>query len=820
MKTLKPDLLSASIAFTLLFCSAQVSAQNPVESAPEAAVTTEASAVPVSDAKAQNLETITVTARGMAEPLQKMPLPITAFSEKTIEKKGLTDVRDIANLTPSFSFRSGYGRGFDRPVIRGMSNIQGEPNASFFIDGVYVEGDISSYGLENLQRVEVVRGPQSAAFGRRTFSGAVNFITKRPGSNPGGKVTLGAGNYGQEKMGLFYSGGNEDGTFGYDLSFNKRGNDGVFYNQASDKKDLGGIETISVMGAVAWSPTDKLDFTARVMQQKSRDQHFAVARVGSENMNCYLPEYTGQLYFGLYPILESRRRGYFCGDLPNPSEYALNTDEFTAAGYFPGRKTDLFRTSLVADYLFDSGWKFTSTSAYNESETYAATDQDYSAIRGYGGAFESFAKSGVTNWSQDFRLSSDDSLAVSGLVGAYYYHQEAEPGYTGDLTGFVLPGNLSVREIANNPQDKTVNKAVYGLINWRINDQWTTSLEGRYAWDEINKGGVDTRLLSGVTYTQAYALAETFKSFTPRATLSYQADDNINLYGLVSKGTKPGGFNTDVYRADFLESERDALIARGLETFDEEQAWNYELGIKSDWLDGRMRVNANIYQIDWENQQLTETGPVIRRNGSLFATSYTTNVGESRIRGFELESQWAFATGWLASLAYSYTDAEILSFINQDQADLFSEANAPTLADPAANAAGYTLPRVPKQKFTLGLMYDGTFANGWGYTANMDSTYEGRRYVQVDNLASLAPSTRTNFRFSLYPTERLQVSAYVINAFNDRTPEDAQRTINPDAYIALPAVPPLTGLAVSNLRDFGVSASLPRMYGVEVSYKF
>ncbi|WP_269789732.1 TonB-dependent receptor [Stenotrophomonas sp. Iso1] len=811
MKTIKPDLLCASIAFALLLCANNAAAQSAEASSATPAASNDA---------VSSLDKITVTARGVSEPLQQMPLPITAMSEQTIEKKGLTDVRDIANLSPSFSFKSGYGRGFDRPVIRGMSNIQGESNASFFIDGVYVEGDISSYGLENIQRVEVIRGPQSAAFGRRTFSGAVNFITKRPGSVPGGKVTLGVGNYGQEKMGLFYSGSNDDGSFGYDISLNKRGNDGVFYNQASGRKDLNGTETLSGMAAIAWSPTENLDITARVMKQKSRDQHFAAARLGSDNLNCYLPEYTGGLYFGLYPILESRRRGYYCGDLKSPSDYAINTKEFEAAGYFSGRKTDLLRTSLVVDYLFDNGWNLTSTSAYNKNETYSASDQDYSAIRGYGGAFESFANTGLKNWSQDIRLSTDQNLAVSGMVGAYYYHQQAQPGWGGDLTGFVLPGNKSVTTIATDPDDKTVNKAIYGLINWHINDKWTTSLEGRYARDEISKGGVDTRALGTSIYTQAYALSETFSSFTPRWTLSYQAAENVNVYGLVSKGTKPGGFNTDVYRADFLETERDALIARGLETFKEEEAINYELGIKSDWLDGTLRVNANLYQIDWTNQQLTETGPVIRKNGSLFATSYTTNVGESRIRGFELETQWAFAKGWLASLAYSYTDAEILKFLSQDQADLFSDSNAPTLADPAANAAGYTLPRVPKNKATLGLMYDGAFANGWQYTANMDTTYESRRYVQVDNLASLAPSTRTNFRFSLRPTEQLQVSAYVTNAFNDRTPEDAQRTINPDAYVAIPAVPPLTGLAVSNLRDFGVTPSLPRMYGVEVSYKF
>jgi len=811
MKIIKPDLLCSSIAFALMLCAGNAAAQAADESAAPPAANSDA---------VQSLDQITVTARGVSEPLQQMPLPITAMSAQTIEKKGLVDVRDIANLSPSFSFKSGYGRGFDRPVIRGMSNIQGESNASFFIDGIYVEGDISSYGLENIQRVEVIRGPQSAAFGRRTFSGAVNFITKRPGSAPGGKVTLGAGNYGQEKMGLFYSGANDDGSFGYDLSLNKRGNDGVFYNNASGRKDLNGTETISGMAAIAWSPTDALDITARVMQQKSRDQHFAAARLGSENLNCYLPEPTGDLYFGLYPILESRRRGYYCGELKAPSGYALNTKEFESAGFFPGRKTDLLRTSVVVDYLFANGWNLTSTSAYNKSDTYSASDQDYSAIRGYGGAFESFADTGVKNWSQDIRLTTDQSLAVSGMLGAYYYKQQAQPGWGGDLTGYTIGGNKVVTAIPANPDDQTVNKALYGLINWRINDQWTTSLEGRYARDEISKGGTDIRVLAGSTYRQPYALAKTFSSFTPRWTLSYQAQENVNLYGLVSKGNKPGGFNTDVYRADFLESERDALIARGLNTYKEEEAWNYELGMKSDWLDGTLRVNANIYQIDWTNQQLTETGPVIRKNGSLFSTSYTTNVGESRIRGFELESQWAFAQGWLASLAYSYTDAEILKFISQDQADLFSSNSAPTLADPAADAAGATLPRVPKHKATLGLMYDGALSNGWEYTANMDVNYEGKRYIQVDNLAYIGASTRTNFRFSIRPTEQLQVSAYVNNAFNDRTLEDAQRTINPDAYVAVPAVPPLTGLAVTNLRDFGLTPSLPRMYGVEVSYKF
>ncbi|MEO6518274.1 MAG: hypothetical protein ABIO17_04680, partial [Pseudoxanthomonas sp.] len=116
--------------------------------------------------------------------------------------------------------------------------------------------------------------------------------------------------------------------------------------------------------------------------------------------------------------------------------------------------------------------------------------------------------------------------------------------------------------------------------------------------------------------------------------------------------------------------------------------------------------------------------------------------------------------------------------------------------------------------------YDGTFANGWSWTANGDASYESRRYVQVDNLASIAPSTRANFRVALRPSETLELSAFVTNAFNDRTPEDVQRTLDPSKLVATPNVPPLVGPSVGNLTDFAVSPSLPRMYGIEVKYQF
>ena len=140
------------------------------------------------------IEEVLVTARKKAEDLQETPLAISAFTAKQIEEQGISSIDDVALRTPGFSFLSAAGRqDFFRPVIRGQSNILGDANASFFIDGVFVNGAISTLTLDSVERVEVIKGPQSALFGRATFAGAINYVTKRPGDELAGKLSLTAG---------------------------------------------------------------------------------------------------------------------------------------------------------------------------------------------------------------------------------------------------------------------------------------------------------------------------------------------------------------------------------------------------------------------------------------------------------------------------------------------------------------------------------------------------------------------------------------------------------------------------------------------------
>ena len=820
MTNMKQDQLCAAISLTLLLCAGSVSANDAQSTGEDSGKT-----------KVTQLESIEVTARGIKEPLQRAPLPITVISEQVIEEKGLVDIRDVANLTPGFSVSPSFGRTNEVPVIRGMSNItqattaETSYNASLFIDGIYVGGDISAYGLDNVQRVEVLRGPQAAAFGRSTFAGAINYITHRPGSVAGGKLTLGFGNHGQKKGGLYYSGGSSDGSFGYEVGFNHRSTDSLYYNEASGKKDLGGTETQGFMGAIAWSPTEKLDLVLRVARQETDDDHVALGLIGTDNNNCYLPVPTATLDDPANYMV-SRTKGYYCGDLPLPDAWRINTPGFDAIGRKAGLESESTRYSLKVDYNFDNNWLLTSSTGYNEQERYSGFDQSYEGVHNYvlsngfaiPGALGTFTYVRSKDVSQGLRLSSDQGRDIAGLIGLNYYKFEGLPGWSGNLASPVAT--------PNDPGNTTKNTAVYGQIRWNINDRWTTSLEARYAEDDLTLNGTSTASLAGPgggIYTNKYTARASYSSFTPRWTLSYQATDNINLFGLFSKGNKPGGFNTFVYYAGLTDDARAELISNGFDKVQEEEVKNYEFGIKSDWLDNTLRINANIYQMDWSNQGLSLAASAMQWNGVPYNTTYTVNVGETRIRGFELESHWAFADGWLASLVYAYTDSEIQKFVNQDQADLLSDISNPNpnMSDPLADLAGKKSPLVPRNKATISLVRSGEFNNGWGYSANWDTTYQGARYLQVHNLARLGASTLSNFRFSVSPNNAWRFTAYVNNVFDDDEAAGGIRYLSFSApYINVPLVSPNVGRQFVQQRDFGVTAPMPRMYGLEVSYRF
>lgn len=807
------------------------------------------------------LTEIVVTARKSEENLQTVPLSISAFTARDIESAGYNSITDLAAMTPGFSFREGFGRQADRPVIRGMSNIQGDPNASFFIDGIYVSGPISGYSLDNLERVEVIRGPQSALFGRRTFSGAINYITKAPTDEYAFDIKQMIGNFDLIETSLNASGPIVDEKLRFQLSGRYYDRGGQYYNTVSGRKDLGGERSKSINGGLFWTPVDWFDATLRLNYAVDSDQHVAIARLGSPG----LPYDDDEIRNCFEPLAGTRRRGYHCGVVPVPDFAEINTVQFHEAGERPGIQRNLFRSSLQLNAQF-ADYTFTSTTAWNESSTYAGTDQDFSSARSFGGVFETITFNNQGDWSQELRVASPRDRRFRWMAGVSLYEEQPDDyAWSGSLVAGPpgqpdLPPNISRQRV----DSKTTNEALFALLEFDVTDQVKLTAEARYAEDEITVGGTSRAVKASATgfipgsYSDGCTLTstatpaapnaasltcvndyhdtKTFESFLPRFTATWLLNDDVTLYAQIAKGNKPGGFNTAANNARATPAERANVRTLGLDSFDEEEADSYELGAKTRFLDGRMQLNVSAYLIDWTNQQLTQThagveeGQPVGGSVGRFGTSYTTNLGVSEVRGLEAELLAKLGWNWDVQLSYALQDTEIKKYANGDQADLMfpgpytpsCEADTSCYAAylAAGSVAGNELPRVPKHTVSAAATMRLPVTDSGSIVWRTSYRYESSLYAQVHNLASTGDSNIVDMRLG-WETDNWSITAWVDNLMEEDAAIDILRYIEPEQFIVVPVQPPLPGtVTVTNPIDMVITLPPKRKYGLTATYRF
>ncbi|NBC30286.1 MAG: TonB-dependent receptor plug domain-containing protein, partial [Spirochaetes bacterium] len=210
------------------------------------------------------MEEIVVTARKREENLQDVPIAVTALSSEFINEAGLTSVFDVADYTPNLSFRESFGRTFDRPVIRGMSNIIGGANAGVFINGIFVPGTISTAELTNVERVEVIKGPQAALFGRATFAGAINYVIREPGDTLNGRALATVAQDSERDVSGFVGGPLVGDDLSFLLSARTFSMDGQYDNIGTGGGTAGGLSSDSVNLSLRWEPGERFDATFRV----------------------------------------------------------------------------------------------------------------------------------------------------------------------------------------------------------------------------------------------------------------------------------------------------------------------------------------------------------------------------------------------------------------------------------------------------------------------------------------------------------------------------------------------------------------------------
>ncbi len=704
---------------------------------PVAAQEVAAEPVAVADAASDD---IVVTARKRAESLQDVPLSITAVGAQKLEDAGIANVEQLTQFTPGWHFENSGSRQGSAARIRGLDINTNNPtrqNASFFVDGVYFPGTVQSLDFNDIAQVEVIKGPQSAFFGRQTFGGAINFTTKAPTNRFEARVTGTAITSGQQEIAGSVSVPIIDDKLFVRASARYYNNDGPFRDNKSGVR-LGAQESTSYNVSLIARPVDNFEIKLRYINIQDDDGPIASAQIGSSQLNCG-PFGTG-------------KRKFYCGELPVIRKFELNTvvgkNSWGLTKFGFNRDADMF--SAQAKWDFGGGYSLTGSYAQYSDDNVDVIDADLTAQPLYGIAtFQTF-----NDKSYELRLASPDRGRLTWLVGAYFYD-----GYFSQNAVYSYGPDFTVTPVGQTPDIARVeNLAFYGSATFKILDNLSLSGELRWQSDDVtNEGGQNAarRTLNGKT-----------KAWLPRVILDWKPTRDIMAYAIFSQGNKPKQFNaniaglSDTQRA-FIESEYGVTVA-----LDEERLNNYELGLKTKWFDGKLTANFAAYQMDWADQVsrvqvFRSASDAANQVGQLDVAG---NSGSSRIRGLEIETDLAVTPRLRLEGSFAYTDAKYTSF---DSVYIEQVTGNP-------DASGHRAPRFPKYQGSFGVSHMTPVGQDWSIIARADMSYVGRRYTDESNLAWMRENLLVNARLSA-ESDDLRVSLFVENLFDRKGFAAAQR---------------------------------------------
>lgn len=716
------------------------------------------------------LEEVVVTARKREESLLEVPLSITAITAADIDARGISDFADLVDFTPGFFFAEhSVGRG-DRSnrllVIRGM-RIESEDDhvqpAMVFVDGAPMMGSVIS-GLEDAERVEVVKGPQSAYFGRATFSGAVNFVTKTPSEEFTGKITAEAARFGTSNFGVQLEGPISEGLF-YRVAGSSYSTSGQYRLGNDPSQKLGARKTWNLAGTLYATPSDQFSAKLRVHHWQDDDGPGAAFAYGEGN---------GEQYFNCNPsgsTLLERNGGntWICGEAPFPQLHEINGDfELNAAksgvlngistpgrpgivtpfdppflnGYGLARRA--WNASLVMDYEFTGGMTLSSISAFHSNEWMVLDDVD----RRHTAPVADLRDTGLLNnrdlrdFSQELRLSADQGR-WRWQLGANYFDTSGVRS-----TGLKFLFWTQGLGVGNSWDIQT--SGLFGSVAYDLTDQLSVSVEGRQQWDKVAEGGA-----TGTT-----KLSDTFTSFTPRVIVDFKATEDITLYASFAQGTRPGTFNTNLVgrsqqELDQIREQTGADLA-----VPEEELDSFELGLKGSLLDGRAWVTATVYWADWKAQ--SSAGALVSGpDGSTDFVGITAVGGKIDLSGIEFEGAMAVTDKFTVDATFSVNDSEIKRGTCPSHCPVL-------LGVDNVDGLGKQTQKNPKNQGSLGLSFTDQLNERYDWYARMDYILTGSRFAGTPNLTETGDSHRVNLRAGI-ENETLRVEVFGKNVFDDKT---------------------------------------------------
>ena len=790
------------------------------------------------------VEEIIVTTRKRSESLQDIPLVITAFTAATLERKGIDSLEDIARLTAGVIVDQGVFPQDVRIVIRGLSPTRGRPNVAILLDGMDVtsEGVQSSGGsllinprLFDLERVEIVKGPQSALYGRSAFSGAINYITKKPTNEWEGRASVQLGQRGDTEVSASISGPLEEDKVLVGLNASNWTFDG-FYDNSLTGTDVGDADGFGVSASAIFNVTEDLSFTSRI---EYTDDHLGPAPTVFGGTNAVLPIpptafgpiFNPGVVSPAVPFVTS-----WAGRVPDGKDLPPITESIDPITGEPFRGSDRQILRLAGTLEWNQDWGSVTSLTH-----YASADIDQRVENTRKGSFFEIISGTLfatitdnTLFSQELRVQSNDDESLRWMFGGLYWDENIDQLSNGIActNNQLFPGlpylpcgpffaavgtddpNLWVRN--------TEHKSAFGMVEFDLTDQITFHVEGRFTEEDLFVSGptgpriVDAFGLAGPpnafpTSTPNVDATDSDSYFTPRFSLEYTHNDDILMYASVAKGAKPSGVSTVGAGAAGFDPD--------LFGFERETMWVYEVGTKTSWADGRVILNAAAFFEDFSGKQTSSQ--ILRDNG--LTGTLTVNASSAEVKGLEVDMAWVPTDGLNLSAGYSYIDAQYNDFITNASgvATIAAVGNCVQVQDGPLNTcaldrSGHTLERTSKHSLVVGASYTAPITDDINWLIEADVQAQSKRFESADNIMILPGYTMVDLRVGL-TGENWNIIAFADNLFNDDTVKIAFNSPDFDSINVAFFPPPFTFILTNALR-----ATLPnkRQVGVRMSYNF
>lgn len=719
------------------------------------------------DSASQNtgIADIIVTAEKRSEGLQNVPIAITALSGSTLEKSGVKTVGDLTQVTPSLQFGTRSTNNFIalRGIGQAGQDIGSQSGVTVSLDGVpLLNHFLMDPAFLDIERVEVLRGPQGTFQGRNATGGAINVYSNAPTGSTDGAISFNVGNYKRVGVNGYVNARLSDDLFGR-FSFQTDHADGWLKNPYNGQR-YDNTNLAEVRGQLLYKPSSAFSVRALVDYTHRREN----------------PEFN---------VILKRADP----DLPTPLEvpgYPYPKNDIDHLKFYINEPNiddvnDL-RATVIARYDFGANSAITSTTGYIKHDI-RLIDMDVDLTPFPASKFDLiglYAK----QFTQELTLTTDIGSRADFTAGLFYMNGiSSEPLY------------LSLQAIPNYlvylPTEKLNSYAAYAQLRYNLTDRLRATVGGRYTIDRKSYV-MDATVL---TFHTLLSDKNTWKAFTPRFVLDYTPTENSLVYASVSRGFKSGGFNT---LGD---------ITQPVNKFNPEYVWNYELGLKAAMFDKRLRFGLTGFYADYTNLQQTVFR--IGLEGSDVRYPRVENASRATIKGVEFEVQAAPIKGLLLTGAVTRLDANFGKFCNNNPLYpnvLTAPACVGAIADGEPLPAGAqdlqdnVLPQAPKWQYNVSAQYVIPISDRLEFTPHVDYKWQSRVYFDIYNNPLNAQDSYGLLNASLTlgsAKEGWALTAWARNAFDTRYISEG--TVSPGA------TPSVNG-----------TIGVPRMYGMTFTAHF